>query len=179
MTSDDQPESVSLDEKPVAKRFGARPNEERRREMIRLRQTGLSLRKIGKLIGVSRQCVSQTLQCVARGRSVPCVACAGPIISPAARVTDAHAALCLPCLRSRPDPPAAELVRALRLAVGLTKQQLSVRAGVSVGTIRRLESGDAKRERRQSVLSRLVTFMEDELLARKSTTAKRTKSKLK
>jgi hypothetical protein len=35
MTFDDQQESVSF-EKPIAKRFGARPNEERHREMIRL-----------------------------------------------------------------------------------------------------------------------------------------------
>jgi DNA-binding XRE family transcriptional regulator len=179
MTPDDQQETVNLDEKPVSKHFGARPNEERRREMIRLRQTGLSMRKIGKLIGVSRQCVSHTLQVVARGRSVPCVACAGTILSPAARVTDAHAALCLPCLRSRPNPPAAELVRALRLAVGLTKQQLSERAGVSVGAVSRLESGATQPERRRFVLTRLVTFLENELVAREPTIAKQTKGMCK
>jgi DNA-binding XRE family transcriptional regulator len=145
--------------------------------MIRLRQTGLSMLEIGKLIGVSRQCVSRTLQSVARGRSAPCVACGGAIVSPTARVTDTHAALCLPCLRPRPDPSPAILVRSLRLAVGLNKQQLAARAGVAETTIGRIESGSEKPGRRRSVPVRLVAFLENELLALKRNTSERTKGK--
>ena len=69
---------------------GRKPNWERRRRILKLRERGLSLPEIGRRLGVTFQCVDRTLRRMAgeQPRSVPCAGCGEDIISPGAVASD-------------------------------------------------------------------------------------------
>ncbi len=109
---------------------GTKPNYARRRRIATLRGRGLTLAEIGRRLGMSKQCVHETLRSMGAPPRyfVPCAGCGSPIYSDGATRGDAGIALCLPCLARRPAPTFAERLKAYRLAVGLTRAELARRA---------------------------------------------------
>jgi hypothetical protein len=73
--------------------------------------------------------------------SVRCSACGSTIVTGGLLAGELSPALCLPCLRQRPDVTFAQRLFACRLAAGLTRGQLAARVGGSENTILRYESG--------------------------------------
>jgi transcriptional regulator with XRE-family HTH domain len=123
---------------------GQKPNLARRREMAALRERGLSLSEIGRRLGISKQCVHETLQLIRRPpveRSVPCAGCAAPIRSAGSLPNDAGLALCLPCLAAQPDAEFGVRLKSLRLVAGITKAELARHVGASRKQIDAYERG--------------------------------------
>jgi transcriptional regulator with XRE-family HTH domain len=123
---------------------GRKPNLQRRQRMMALRARGLTLTAIGQRLGVSRQAVSEALRTLQKGRSsrsVPCSVCGQPIVSAGALASDSATALCLRCLGQDPRIPFSQRLKAHRLAAGLTKTELSQRAGLNPAAIRLYEAG--------------------------------------
>jgi transcriptional regulator with XRE-family HTH domain len=132
---------------------GRRPNLERRRQVLKLRDKGLTLSEIAKRFGVSKQAIwsllnGRLLRTV--GRAVPCTACGGIILSPGALRRDAATALCLRCLDARPEAPFAQRLKALRLAAGLSRAELAERSGLAPGSLRAYEDGHRKPQKRSA-----------------------------
>ncbi len=147
---------------------GRKPNLERRRQVLKLRDRGLTLTEIAQRFGVTKQAVWSLLhnrpQRTAT-RAVPCSCCGTMILSPGALRRDAATALCLRCLRARPDAPFAQRLKALRLSAGLSRAELSARAGVAPGSLRAYEEGWRKPQDRSA--ARLADVLGEELLAGK------------
>jgi transcriptional regulator with XRE-family HTH domain len=144
---------------------GRKPNLKRRRQVALLRDSGLTLAEIARRLGVSKQAVWSLLNQRARrtaSRAVPCCACGALIVSPGALRRDADAALCLPCLRARACVPFAIRLKALRLAAGLSRTQLSQRSGVAAGSLRAYEDGLRKPHARSA--TRVARVLGEELL---------------
>jgi transcriptional regulator with XRE-family HTH domain len=136
---------------------GRKPNMKRRAEIARLRARGLSLAEIGRRTGMSKQGVHEALAFQRRPltpRDVACAGCHASIPSAGALPSDAGQALCLTCLRRRPNAPFGLRLKAFRLAAGLMKAELADRVGVSSMAIHHYESG--AREPRWSQLAPLV-----------------------
>jgi transcriptional regulator with XRE-family HTH domain len=133
--------------------------------VARLRDQGLTLREIGRRLGVSKVAVCRMLRRIGHERPPAVFTCAGcrrEVASPAALPADSGAALCLPCLRKRPGAPLAQRLRALRLAAGLTKKELARRAGLSRVVVRKYESWELSP--RPASLTRLVGVLGPKLL---------------
>jgi transcriptional regulator with XRE-family HTH domain len=123
---------------------GQKPNFARRRQIAALRARGLSLSEIGRRLGISKQCVHETLQAIHRpppDRSVPCAGCSTLIRSAGSLPNDAGLALCLPCLAARPDAQFGVRLKSLRLVAGITKAELARHAGASRKQIDAYERG--------------------------------------
>ena len=129
---------------------GNKPNLERRRQIAALRAQGFSLPQIRRRLGISKQCVHETLKVMHRPspvRTVPCSDCGAIIISPGALPEDAHLALCLCCLAKRPDASFGVRLKAMRLAVGMTKAELAHQAGAEPTQIGGYEKGETSPDR--------------------------------
>jgi transcriptional regulator with XRE-family HTH domain len=135
---------------------GRKPDPKRRRRLAALRAQGLSYAAIGRMIGISRQSVQETLRRMEQPHvcSVPCSACGEDIISAGALPRDQATALCLACLKARPHAPFGQRVKALRLAAGLTQAELAGRTGINPCSLRKYESGEAAP--RQATLVKLA-----------------------
>jgi hypothetical protein len=122
---------------------GRKPNTERRKQVFALRAQGLSLRAIGKRLGVSHECVRDCLwpkyqkQCF----RVRCRLCDSDINPAGALPRDDRAVLCLHCLAKQPHVSFGEHLLAYRLAAGLKINVLAERAGIAATQISRYESG--------------------------------------
>jgi transcriptional regulator with XRE-family HTH domain len=144
---------------------GRKPDLERRRQVLQLRDEGLSLAEIARQFGVTKQAVWSLLHNRAQrtaGRAVPCSACGAMIVSPGALRRDAAGALCLDCLRARPAAPFALRLKALRLAAGLSRTELAGLCGVAAGSLRAYEDGRRKPHRRNA--NRVARVLGEEVL---------------
>jgi transcriptional regulator with XRE-family HTH domain len=139
---------------------GRKPNLQRRRQVLRLRAQGLSLREIAKRFGVTKQAIWSLLHTrprIARVRTVACTRCGGQIVSPGVLRRDAATAICVHCLREQVDPPFGQRLQALRLAAGLAQAELSRLTRISPGSIRAYEQGQRRPQRRtRTVLLRAL-----------------------
>jgi transcriptional regulator with XRE-family HTH domain len=144
---------------------GRKPNLERRRQVEKLRQQGLTLHAIAGRFGVSKQAVWSLLHSRPQrtaARAVACTGCGAMIVSPGALRRDAATALCLACLRARADVSFAQRLKALRLASGLSRAELAGRSGMAPGSLRAYEDGLRAPQERSAV--RLARILGDDLL---------------
>jgi len=144
---------------------GRKPNLERRRHVLKLRDRGLTLHEIAQCFGVSKQAIWSLLNNRPQRRAtraVACSECGAMILSAGALRQDAATALCLTCLHARTDVPFAQRLKALRLAAGLSRAELAARAGVAPGSLRAYEDG-VRSPQFRSVL-RLAAVLGNDLL---------------
>ncbi len=144
---------------------GRKPNEERRRLMTRLRAKGLSLQAIGERLGVSRQCVQQTLKVVDGSRlvSIRCREC-GSEITLLRSVADNNGPVwCLACLAKHPKATFGQRLKAYRLAAGLTITALERRSGVGWVSLSGYECG--RNEPKWQSLAQLIRVLGVEWLS--------------
>ena len=145
---------------------GRKPDLDRRRQVLRMRDRGLTLSQIAGRFGVSKQAIWSLLNARpprTATRAVPCSGCGTLILSPGALRRDADAALCLDCLRAWPEAPFAQRLKALRLAAGLSRTELAERSGVAPASLRAYEDGLRKPQGRSA--ARLARVLGDDLLA--------------
>jgi transcriptional regulator with XRE-family HTH domain len=144
---------------------GRKPDLERRRQVINLRDKGLTLAEIAVRFGVSKQAIWSLLNARRQrtaARAVQCTGCGSVIFSPGALHRDAATALCLACLRGRPDAPFAQRLKALRLAAGLSRAELAQHSGLAPGSLRAYEDGRRKPQGRSA--RRLAAILGHDLL---------------
>jgi transcriptional regulator with XRE-family HTH domain len=144
---------------------GRKPNLERRRQVLNLRDRGLTLKEIARRFGVSKQAVWSLLNSRPQrtaARAVPCTGCGTMIVSPGALRRDAATALCLDCLRTRPDATFGQRLKALRLAAGLSRTELARQVDMAPGSLSAYEAGLRRPQRRSAV--RLARALGDDLL---------------
>jgi transcriptional regulator with XRE-family HTH domain len=145
---------------------GRKPNLQRRRQVVQMRDRGLTLDQIASRFGVSKQAIWSLLHgrpLRTAARAVHCTGCGVLILSPGALRRDAATALCLACLRARPAVPFAQRLQALRLAAGLSRAELATRAGVAPGSLRAYEEGVRSPQLRSA--TRLAGVLGADLLA--------------
>jgi transcriptional regulator with XRE-family HTH domain len=120
---------------------GRKPNIERRRQVTELRAKGWSLAKIGERLGISRQAVHVTLRAILNPtrRLVTCRKCKMPVDPVGVSPREAHDTLCLICVSKGPEATFGQRLKAFRLAVGITRKELSDLAGLSESMIRYYE----------------------------------------
>jgi transcriptional regulator with XRE-family HTH domain len=147
---------------------GRKPDLERRRTARALRARGLTLHEIALRFGVTKQAVWSLLNdrpLRTAGRAVSCTGCGALILSPGALRRDAATALCLTCLRKRPDAPFAQRLKALRLASGLSRAELAERSEMAPGSLRAYEDG--LRVPQDRTAGRLAAILGNDLLGAK------------
>jgi transcriptional regulator with XRE-family HTH domain len=133
---------------------GRRPHLTLREEAARLRAQGLSLKEVGRRLGMTRQGASSLLRPLRGTPAVACPLCGAAIVSAGALPRDAGTALCLTCLAQHRGASFGQRLKSFRLAAGLLQKELSRKAGVCEPTIRSCEVG---RHRPQAVtLARLA-----------------------
>ncbi len=145
---------------------GRKPNLERRRYVLKLRDQGWSFSAIAQKYGVTKQAVWSLLHArpqQARVRTLACSCCAGPIASEAAVHHDVGSVLCKTCLELLPNVSFAQRLRSLRLAAGLCRTELAIRSGIGAGSIRAYED-DARRPTSRT-LRRLAEILGASLLS--------------
>jgi transcriptional regulator with XRE-family HTH domain len=121
---------------------GRRPNFERRNRIFELRAEGMSYIQIARLVGVTSECVRQTVNPKPRARScVHCRECGGQINPAGAVPRDDGDVLCLPCISRQPDVPFGEYLKAFRLEGGLKIVDLSRKVGLQPNVITSYEHG--------------------------------------
>jgi transcriptional regulator with XRE-family HTH domain len=120
---------------------GRKPNLERRRQVSELRAKGWSLAKIGEQLGISRQAVHVTLRAInsPNRRLVTCRQCKMPIDPVGVSPREARNTLCLICVSKGPKATFGQRLKAFRLAVGMTRKELSRLATLSESMIRYYE----------------------------------------
>ncbi len=120
---------------------GRKPNMERRRQVSELRAKGWSLAKIGEQLGISRQAVHVTLRSIHHPakRLVTCRQCKMPIDPVGVSPKEAGNTMCLICVSKGPRATFGQRLKAFRLAVGMTRTELSAGAELSESMIRYYE----------------------------------------
>jgi transcriptional regulator with XRE-family HTH domain len=124
---------------------GRRPDEKRRRQVLELREQGLTLAEIGRRLGVRTQAVSGMLARIAAAGQEPrypvrCRAC-DRLIWADGRGPQNGAVSCLECLAGQPEVSFGERLKAHRLAAKLT-QELADRTGLRQTALRGYECDD-------------------------------------
>ncbi len=117
---------------------GRKPNLERRRRVLELRDQGLSLSEIGRQLGTSRQTVHAIIKGVekARQRTVLCCECRTPLDPAGVLPADLDNALCLVCMaKKRPGVTFGQKLKAFRLTVGMTRRDLDRLAGLPPSSV--------------------------------------------
>jgi hypothetical protein len=111
--------------------------------MAELRAQGLKLAEIGRLLGVTSQCVQQALDPKRRHPRfrVRCRVCDCDINPAGAVPRDDRQVYCLDCLANDPDAGFGEHLQAYRLAAGLKVVALAERSGVAAPQISSYEQG--------------------------------------
>jgi transcriptional regulator with XRE-family HTH domain len=120
---------------------GRKPNLERRRRVVELRAKGLSLSDIGRRLGISRQTVHATLESIRKAgqRVITCRECRMPIDPAGVLPKDADNTLCLICVARGPEATFGQRLKAFRLAVGLTRRELDLLAGLPASSVQYYE----------------------------------------
>jgi DNA-binding XRE family transcriptional regulator len=123
--------------------------------MAKLRATGLSYRKIGQRLGVTRQCIHATLKKSGPVglASIVCCAC-GRQIGPRRGVSP-DPVFCLGCLPS--DASFGQRLRAYRVAAGLTQRTLAAQVDLNSTSIIGYERG--KYLPRTQTLAKLIRVL--------------------
>jgi transcriptional regulator with XRE-family HTH domain len=119
----------------------------------RERAQGLTFDEVGHRLGVSRE----TARHLVLAAAPPCQSCAAP--APRLR----RAGRCPACVAADPAAPFADRLWALRLAAGLTQEELGARAGLSHATVSDCERG--RRRPRPGLLAALSGVLGPGLLA--------------
>ena len=141
------------------------PNHQRRDMAARLRSTGLSFREIGERLGISKQGAQHLAQVPpARRRLIRCRDCGVDLGSAAAMRRDDRNVCCVACLHNHSDVGFRELLKAYRLAAGLSMRDLSLQAGLREGTVSEYERGDCQPGPWQK--ERLLRLLTERLRAR-------------
>jgi transcriptional regulator with XRE-family HTH domain len=146
-------------------KHGSRPDKERRFQVAKLREQGLTLREIAKRLRVSYQSVHQLLQRTGNMRvvAISCRKCR-TVITQMRGVADRNGPVwCLACLNKRPKATLGERLKAHRLAAGLTITELGRRSGVGWMSISYYECGRAEPKWRS--LAKLISVLGTEWLA--------------
>ena len=120
-------------------RSSPRPDVRRRRQMVRLRLQGFTLREIGRRLGVTYQTVAYHLRKSGHAPPLACAGCGAALANRGGPL--ARPVYCTSCLRARLEVPFGVRLRSLRLAAGLSQQELAQRAGLTVNTVRVHEAG--------------------------------------
>lgn len=142
---------------------GPWPDPERHRRAAALRARGLTLAEIGRLLGATRQAAHYWLTHPPRGHpGTVCRGCGGAAVPAGARLRERGEGLCPVCLRRR-GATFARLLRAYRLAAGMTKAELGRRSGVVGSLLTDYEAGRSLPS--SATLARLVAVLGAELLA--------------
>jgi transcriptional regulator with XRE-family HTH domain len=134
---------------------GTKPNLHRLQLMTRLRASGLSLTKIARQLGVSRQAVHDALT-RRRVPRRPAICCNCRAAIPAAEVASSSRKLvCLDCLANVSHIPFAKRLASMRIIAGLTQVTLARATEFSQSLISKLEAGEhqPKPETRQRLLA--------------------------
>jgi Helix-turn-helix domain len=110
---------------------GPRSDAVLRARVAELRARGLGLREIGRRLGLHPEQVRSCLRVTARASSpaAPCPRCGGVAIPAGAGLRE-DPGPCPACLAKQPRVRFGDVLRAHRLAAGLTRAALSRRAGV-------------------------------------------------
>jgi hypothetical protein len=113
---------------------GRRPDQQRRRQILKLREQGLSMPEIGRLLGITPQAVAVLLAHLEDAGMMPrypvrCCAC-DRLIWADGLAPQNGAAHCLRCLARQPDVSFGTRLKAHRLAAKLTQRELTRRAGL-------------------------------------------------
>jgi transcriptional regulator with XRE-family HTH domain len=130
------------------KNSGRRPNLGRRRRAAELRAQGLTFAEVGRRLGITREGARQV---VLAAPPPPCASCAAPV--PGGR----GGGRCSDCVAADPAAPFAERLRALRLAAGLTQEELAARVGRTHATVSDYERG--RRRPRPDLLAALARVL--------------------
>jgi len=122
------------------RRSGRRPDQERRRQVGELRAQGLTFAEIGRRLGITPE-GARRLAVLATGRRPgeprPCPSCGRPL------PRGPRAGPCPACVLADPGATFGQRLQALREAAGLSRRELSVRAGPGARAIGRYEQGQA------------------------------------
>jgi transcriptional regulator with XRE-family HTH domain len=99
--------------------------------------------EIARAVGVSPECVRQTVNPKSRPRTmcVRCRSCGGQINAAGAVPRDDGDVYCLPCISRQPDVPFGEYLKAFRLEAGLKIVDLARRVGLKPNVITSYEHG--------------------------------------
>jgi transcriptional regulator with XRE-family HTH domain len=114
-------------------------NPTRRKQIAALRASGLTLAKIARRFGVTKQSIQFALHMGAR--RIHCRVCNCEVNPAGAMARDDREVFCLTCLAESPYATFGEHLQAYRIAAGLRIVELSNRTGVSVGQISAYEMG--------------------------------------
>ena len=128
---------------PKKRKRGRPPKLALRAKIVELRQAGGSFAEIGKHLGVSKQNVHALLKrhgekIIPRARLL-CQGCGGPIHKGDRPKWSRQNVWCLKCLDKMPDAPFSVRLKAFRLSLGMTQNELAERAELTVWTIQHHE----------------------------------------
>ena len=117
-------------------------NWEQVRQIIRLREQGLTYAQIGEQVGLSKQRIQKILQSVhAEATRIVCTECSILIGVFSRRGMFTRKGYCLDCLAKHPEAPFGQRIRACRLAAGLTLKELANLIGWPWTTLSAYERG--------------------------------------
>jgi transcriptional regulator with XRE-family HTH domain len=145
---------------------GRKPNWARRRRVLQMRQRGLTLKEIGRRLGITPSAVFWTAMVARRPqrRSVPCCACRSSIVSAGILPRDREGTFCVPCLARSPQATFGQRLKAFRLAAGLTRTELARRAGINLAGVLQYEDDRFfPRARRHAALARALGLTPEQL----------------
>ena len=125
----------------MAKRMPGSRVPGQRRKAKRLRAHGLTLEKIGRRLGITKQGAAYLLQ---PRPPVRCRGCDAAINRTGALARDDRNVFCLPCLKRTEGVSAGVVLRSLRLAAGLTVKGLTERSGASSRDVGAYERGKTR-----------------------------------
>jgi DNA-binding XRE family transcriptional regulator len=119
-------------------RKGRGYTDERRKQVIGLREWGLTVREISQVLGISRQAVHYLLRqfvpCSIRCRSCQAVIYKGP-----RSLSGRSNVLCVSCLGRLPNVSFGARLRSARLARGLSLRRLAKESEVTVASLSKYE----------------------------------------
>jgi DNA-binding XRE family transcriptional regulator len=146
-----------------AGRQGRWPDPGRRRLVAELRARGLSLAKIARRLGITKQAVHQCLTRPLRSEQpgATCRGCGGVAVAAGARLRERGEGLCPACLRRR-GAAFGRVLRACRLAAGMNKAELARHSGLRPTLLAAYEAG--RHRPRPATLARLADVLGSELL---------------
>ena len=135
---------------------GPAPNRGRRQQIIRLRESGLSLGQIGKRLGISRQAIHSLLKSTGNIRRIPvcCQECGEEITTVRGATNNNRAVWCLACLSKHPKATFGQRLKTHRLSAGLTLEALAQRSGIGRSMLGTYECD--RSEPRWRTLARLI-----------------------
>jgi transcriptional regulator with XRE-family HTH domain len=124
---------------------GRRPNVKRRREVASLHARGITPPEIARRLGIGVAAVYYYLKAHDIPSAPPgaCSVCRSPIESPANphQYTDL---VCRGCLQKNPHVSFARFLKSLRVASGLSRQELAARGAIGLDLIGRYERGEVE-----------------------------------